>query len=97
MKNGFCYIAVFFLLSQTLMAQNLQRIFENLKQTETGIEIQVNDGTYNIKFYAQEIVETSFIPKGETFEAESHAVVMKPETVVSKLQPEDNKITFHIF
>ena len=94
MKHGICHIVAFLLLSQVIMAQNTQRIFENFRETETGVEVLVNDGTYNIKFYTPEIVETSFIPMGETFKTQSHAVVIQPKTIESKLNQEENKITF---
>ncbi|MBN4085422.1 DUF5110 domain-containing protein, partial [Flavobacteriaceae bacterium AH-315-B10] len=44
----------------------------------------VSDGKYLIKFYTSKIVETTFIPNGQEFKEESHAVVLKPESVGAK-------------
>jgi alpha-glucosidase (family GH31 glycosyl hydrolase) len=70
-----------FLIAQLLIGQNNERIYNNIKQTDSGLEINVSDGKYIITFYSEYIVETTFIPKGETFKEYSHAVVAKPKTV----------------
>lgn len=44
------------------------------------LEVDVSDGKYVIRFYAPEIVETSFVPNGQEFKKESHAVSMSPRT-----------------
>ncbi len=67
---------------------NSERTFDSFNQTDSGIEIKVNDGKYLIKYYSDLIVETTFVPKGQNFKDESHAVIMNPSdidlTVVSK-------------
>ena len=62
-------------------AQNDARFLTGLKQDENIITVDVNDGTYLIKYYSTKIVETSFIPKGEEFNKNSHAVVLEPKKV----------------
>ncbi len=54
------------------------RTFVNAEETENGILVKVSDGEYHIKFYSDEIVETSFIPNGEEFNKDSHAVINEP-------------------
>jgi alpha-glucosidase len=53
-----------------------ERAFKSLRQTDLGLNIEVTDGQYHIKFYSSEIVETTFIPTGQEFKEESHAVVL---------------------
>lgn len=59
-------------------AQNASRSYEDYVQTGDHFEIHVNDGTYRIRFYSPEIVETSFVPAGQHFIDSSYAVTMKP-------------------
>ncbi|GGG40147.1 TIM-barrel domain-containing protein [Bizionia arctica] len=56
-----------------------EREFVSLKETDSGLNINVSDGQYQIKFYSPEIIETTFIPEGEVFKNQSHAVVLKPK------------------
>ncbi|NOR27083.1 MAG: DUF4968 domain-containing protein [Lutibacter sp.] len=65
----------------TVKAQNLERKFISFEKKDGLLEIKTNDGVYLIKPYAAEIVETSFIPKGEVFNPNSHAVVLKPTNI----------------
>ena len=85
-------ILFFVLLSSFLNAQNATRIFQNISIKSTYIEVQTNDGLYQIKPYSNEIVETSFIPTGEVFNANSHAVVLKPNEVKFIVSENDNSI-----
>ena len=70
---------LFTIISILSFGQNPDRTFINVIEKDNGIEVKVNDGTYHIQFYTNEIVETTFIPKDEEFKVESHAVVLKPE------------------
>jgi oligosaccharide 4-alpha-D-glucosyltransferase len=72
----------FFLIASFSFSQNENREYFAAKYSEGDfLTIKVNDGLYLIQFYTNEIVETTFIPKGEEFKEESHAVVLKPEKV----------------
>ena len=63
----------------TLIAQNEARTFESFSMTEGGHpSINVNDGSYIFSVYAPEIVETTFLPKGEKWDKASHAVIIEP-------------------
>jgi oligosaccharide 4-alpha-D-glucosyltransferase len=59
-------------------AQNADRHYTGMQLSDAGVEIATNDGRYLIKSYSPEIVETSFVPKGEQAQAGSHAVVLAP-------------------
>lgn len=80
---------MFIFLSGIVTAQNIQRIYKSHELKGEHLIVETNDGQYQIKFYNENIVETSFIPTGESFNPESHAVVLKSEDVKAKLT--DNK------
>ena len=71
------FLYLFVLISTFSLAQNSARIFKNVTETKNGLEINVNDGAYYITFYNEKIIETSFVPKGEELQNNSHAVVLK--------------------
>ena len=87
---------LFFLLFITSFsfAQNTNRKFESFKEVNNALEINTSDGQYIIKAYSEKIVETSFIPKGETFNPNSHAVVLVPKTGIAKVTDNPNTLTF---
>ena len=68
-------IILFLLISNFCLAQNSSRKFIGIKEGPK-IEVSVSDGKYQILFYNESIVETSFIPNGQTYNPESHAVVL---------------------
>jgi len=61
-------------------------------QKNAVIEIKTNDGVFQIKSYSTKIVETTFLPNGEVYNSNSHAVVLKPENVEFKVQEKGNFI-----
>jgi alpha-glucosidase (family GH31 glycosyl hydrolase) len=73
-------------------AQNADRKFESIVQKENHIEVNVNDGKYIITFYTSKIVETTFIPKGEVFNPNSHAVVSKAKLKLEIVSETNNSI-----
>ena len=75
------FLFLFFSTVSSLNAQNKERVFKGLEQNGNSIQITVNDGVYQIKYLTSQIVETSFIPKGETFNPNSHVVVLEPKKV----------------
>lgn len=74
------YFIILFLTCYSVHAQNANRIFKSAKENNGVLSITVNDGTYHIKAYNDDIVETTFIPTGQTYDTESHAVVLQPQT-----------------
>jgi len=91
------YKILFLLLFITALsyAQNSKRVFESATfQKDNILIIAVNDGMYQIQFYNSKIVETSFIPKGETFTQNSHAVVLKPNLAAIEFIESDSVINF---
>ena len=53
-----------------------------------------SDGKYIFKSYSDKIIETNFIPKGETFDASSHAVVLAPKTGIAKVKSDKKTIQY---
>lgn len=72
--------------SVVTFAQNPNRVFEGYKQSENQLEIYTNDGYYLVKPYNNYIFETTFIPKGEHFNPNSHAVVLQPSSTQIKVK-----------
>ena len=93
MKKLNLFITILFLSSTILFAQNSKRVFEGIKNNDSKIEIKTNDGKYFIKAINEHIVETSFIPQGETFNKESHAVILHTENVKFYLSENQTHIT----
>jgi oligosaccharide 4-alpha-D-glucosyltransferase len=66
--------------------QAAERRLESFAANGNTLEITVSDGRYLIKPYSSTIVETTFIPKGETYDPRSHAVVLAPVAVGATLK-----------
>lgn len=75
-------------------AQNANRKFESFKLLKNTLEIKTSDGQYLIKPYSDKIVENTFIPNGENWNFNSHAVVISPENVVFKIKETQNELVF---
>jgi alpha-glucosidase (family GH31 glycosyl hydrolase) len=76
------FLIFLFTFSTTILyAQNSKREFVSIQKHENYVEVKTNDGLYRFQPYGNEIIETSFIPIGEKFNPNSHAVVLKPTKV----------------
>ncbi|RNC87691.1 MAG: DUF4968 domain-containing protein [Winogradskyella sp.] len=75
-------------------AQNKNRIYKSHNEENGLLTVVTNDGDYNFQFYSEDVVETSFIPKGENLKPESHAVIMTPQNVKTTYDYSGNKITY---
>jgi oligosaccharide 4-alpha-D-glucosyltransferase len=58
-------------------AQNADRHLERYSTKRGQLEIVTNDGRYLIKAFNSSTVETTFIPTGQSFDTDSHAVVLQ--------------------
>ncbi len=79
-------LAALLLMAPLAEAQNAQRQLVGYSMADNTLTVQVSDGTYLIKPYSTQIVETSFIPQGQQFNAVSVAVVMTPATVNASVE-----------
>jgi alpha-glucosidase (family GH31 glycosyl hydrolase) len=86
------YTALLIFIGQTLVAQNPSRDFLSFSEHENHYEIRVSDGKYRIDFYTPDMVETSFIPRGESYVPQSHAVVLPPEQLQAVITKTKNVI-----
>ncbi|WP_372746215.1 TIM-barrel domain-containing protein [Lutibacter sp.] len=76
------FLIFLFTFSTTIFySQNSARKFVTVKAYTNYVEVKTNDGLYRFQPYGNEIIETSFIPNGESFSENSHAVVLKPKPV----------------
>jgi oligosaccharide 4-alpha-D-glucosyltransferase len=66
-------------LSSIAFAQNSNRKYIAHSWKNNVLEITTSDGNYSIKPYSNEIIETSFVPNGQQYNPNSHAVVLKPK------------------
>ncbi|WP_282013625.1 TIM-barrel domain-containing protein [Marinifilum flexuosum] len=80
--------------SLTAMAQNSQRVYQSHSLGTNGLIVETDQGKYQIRFYNQNIVETAFIPNGEEFKKDSHAVVLQPEKEGAKLADRKNDLLY---
>ncbi|WP_338356508.1 TIM-barrel domain-containing protein [Yeosuana marina] len=90
----FKVVIIFLFFGGHLLSQNTHRLFKEATEKGNHLEIKVSDGTYRIEFYNPQIIETSFIPKGETFNPKSHAVVLKPKMVKTELTDTNNYVVY---
>jgi alpha-glucosidase (family GH31 glycosyl hydrolase) len=73
-------------------AQNADRTFLGYRNDNGTLDIATSDGRYLIRPYDANIVETSFVPRGETFDPASHAVVLKPGQAPAMVKEADGRI-----
>ncbi len=75
----FFFLLCISIASFEFLAQNPNRQFIAFNPSVNGAEVKVSDGKYLIKFYSNNIIETTFIPVGKNENIEpSHAVIMQP-------------------
>jgi alpha-glucosidase (family GH31 glycosyl hydrolase) len=74
------------------LAQNADRAFLGYKNDNGTLDITTSDGRYLIRPYDANIVETSFVPRGETFDPVSHAVVLAPGQAKASVKETDGRI-----
>ena len=92
MNKKVLYTALLFL--GFVSAQNPNRIYQSHTQEDGKMTLTTNDGQYVFKFYSEDILETTFIPKGEVYDETSHAVIAKPETIPVTYGYFDNDIIY---
>ncbi|MGF1555250.1 glycoside hydrolase family 31 protein [Paucihalobacter sp.] len=90
-----CFINIAALIfSIFVIGQNKDRLFVSAEDKATYLEVKVSNGIYQIKPYSKNIIETTFIPFGETFNSTSHAVVLNPKEVSTTLEISDDQVSY---
>lgn len=89
-----CVLIYFFcLISGALPAQNSNRIYHSFEvENLQTLKINVNDGVYKIFPHNEKIIETTFIPNGQTEHKRSHTVDLTPSKVKTKIEENDSQI-----
>ncbi|MRW92292.1 DUF5110 domain-containing protein [Duganella sp. FT80W] len=82
------------LASQAALAQNADRKFTSVAERDGQLEVRTSDGSYFIKPYSAAIIETSFVPQGESADPASHAVVLLPAAVKTTLKQKGGSIEY---
>ncbi|QDO93555.1 DUF5110 domain-containing protein [Formosa sediminum] len=102
MKN-ILYIFIALHMFNVGIAQNPTRTFVKSESVTDGYKVAVNDGYYVFSLYNTDVIETTFVPKGETLKTQSHAVVLETHTkfngvkdTPTSLRLESNGISVHI-
>lgn len=90
----FSILLIAALASFSAIAQNSQRVYQSYKVNGNQLVLVTNDGSYEIQFYNQDIIETAFIPNGEAGKGESYAVVLQPEQTSVTLLEKGNELQF---
>ncbi|HMI06438.1 MAG TPA: TIM-barrel domain-containing protein [Flavobacterium sp.] len=88
MKKHFLILLLF--ISGLAVGQNANRQYLSHSWKNKILTVKTSDGDYAIKSYTDKIFETTFIPKDETFNPESHAVVMPPNVALAKFSQTGN-------
>lgn len=92
MKYIFNILLLFLVTSVT--AQNVSRQLQSTQYFDDRLELTMNDGKYIITPYSDNIVETAFIPSGQEYKTQSHAVVLIPQKTDVKFKESAAKITY---
>ncbi len=74
LKSAFftcCFLAIY----TSFFGQNSTRKFVSYQKTDKGMEVKTNDGKYIFSAFRPSVIQTTFIPTGETADAKSHAVI----------------------
>jgi alpha-glucosidase/oligosaccharide 4-alpha-D-glucosyltransferase len=85
-------LAVLLAASPLALAQSAEREFQSFRTNHNTLEIATSDGLYLIKPYSANIVETTFVPKGEKVDPASHAVVLAPVRVPVSVKTGEQQI-----
>jgi alpha-glucosidase (family GH31 glycosyl hydrolase) len=79
-------------VSQPVLAADAQRTLVRYSGGADGLDLTTSDGRYLIKPYADNIVETTFVPRGEQPGPASHAVVLAPGGVAATVKEDAKRI-----
>ena len=88
------YLFIALISYNFVCGQNSDRKYLSHNEENDIFSVVTSDGTYRFQFYTETILETTFIPSGETIQNNSHAVVMTPEEVETSYAYVGNDITY---
>lgn len=88
-------IFIVFFITALSFAQNANRKYISHQWKNNTLEITTSDGNYSIKPYSNEIIETSFVPKDQNYNSNSHAVIKQPEKLKVKFSKSKNHLALN--
>jgi alpha-glucosidase/oligosaccharide 4-alpha-D-glucosyltransferase len=88
------FITLFLLITGPFYGQDGQREFISYRAEGNILEVEVSDGLYRLLPYTTKIMECSFIPAGETYDPQSHAVVLTPESLEAQVSDLGHALTW---
>ena len=94
MKRSKVLVIFWLFICVIVSAQNKNRHYVSFTKNKEFFHVHTNDGHYKIRPFSTKIIETSFIPKGEVYNSNSHAVVLKPKNVEFEIM--ENEISIHL-
>jgi len=68
-------LLILLLFTAATFAQNTNRKYKSHQWQDNYLKVSVSDGNYYFKMYSDKIIETTFVPKGESLNPISHTVV----------------------
>lgn len=74
MKNSLSLIWCLFTCFLVFAEQSVERNFIKAQFKDNILRVSVTDGTYRFAVFSDEIIETSFLPHGENYTSQSHAL-----------------------
>ena len=74
MKNSLSLIWCLFTCCFVFAEQSVERNFLKAQFKDNILRVSVTDGTYRFAVFSDEIIETSFLPHGENYTSQSHAL-----------------------
>lgn len=90
--NKFLYIVALF--TAVVASAQGTRTYVGSEFFGDRLEVITSDGRYTITPYSENIMQTAFVPHGEDYNAESHAVVMQPQKVKAKFKDKKGRLTY---
>ena len=98
MNKKIISISVLFLFfSFYLLGQNESRKYKDHKNFGDKLEVYTNEGKYIFTPFSENIIQTVFVPNGEDVDSASHAVILKPEAVLTELEENDVSLRYFTF
>lgn len=91
-RNAGVLAACFVSFASPAWAQAAERTFVGYQHVGATLEITASDGRYLIQPYTPNIVETSFVPRGEQPGPASHAVVLAPDAAAGSVTDTGGRI-----
>ncbi len=75
--NRFLTLFGLLLYAHTVFSQGQTRTYVSVKKEGNSVVLKVSDGSYYFTYFSSEIIQTAFVPNGETLNNDSHAVIAK--------------------